>query len=300
MAKYLVVSTVVTDEVWTADRQYTGAYLGGAGLYAYCGLRLWTDDAAIISGVGEDFFSLHGSWLRENRVCTDGLSIRDPHTPCTVIQYRPDGERTETPRYGKEHYRRMEASPSDMIPFFEDARGVYIFQKIPENYWEIILAEKENNRFSLAWELHANIAAPAHLAQVRKIAEACDILSLNQTEALSLLGFGNLTEAAERLSTWQVPLIYLRAGARGGMILEKGRIIKVPPVSGVHAADPTGAGNSSTAAVLYGFCEGYTPRQCGVMGSISAAKCIAQMGPPPLSGIDRNQLYLLLAQMSES
>ncbi len=300
MAKYLVVSTVVTDEVFTADHHFTGACLGGAGLYAYCGLRFWTDDVAIISGVGEDFFSLHRAWLLENKVCTDGLWVRDPHTPCTVVQYHKDGERTETPRFGRDHYHKMEASASDILPFLEEAKGVYIFQKIPDNYWDVILKRKEECNFALAWELHTGVTTPAHLSDVQRIAKACDILSLNRTEALSLLDVENLEEAIGILSTWQVPMIYLRVGAQGGIILENGHVTRTPAVPGIHVIDPTGAGNSSTAAVLYGYCEGYSPHQCGLMGSISAAKCIEQQGPPKLSEINRSQLHLLLSQMSES
>ena len=56
--------------------------------------------------------------------------------------------------------------------------------------------------------------------------------------------------------------------------------VYVPSQTGVHVADPTGGGNSSSGAVLYGFCEGFSPEICGVMGSISAAMCISQYGVP--------------------
>ena len=62
----------------------------------------------------------------------------------------------------------------------------------------------------------------------------------------------------------------------------EGEVLKIPPVSGVNVIDATGACNASSAAVLYGVCEGFAPFECGIMGSISAAFCIGQFGPPRL------------------
>lgn len=57
-------------------------------------------------------------------------------------------------------------------------------------------------------------------------------------------------------------------------------VTEVPSVEGVCVTDPTGGGNSSSGAVLYGYCNQYTPKECGLIGSIAAAKCLEQYGVP--------------------
>ena len=53
--KYVIVSTIVTDNVTQQDGNFSGCYLGGAGTYALAGIRLWTPTAMIVAGIGEDF-----------------------------------------------------------------------------------------------------------------------------------------------------------------------------------------------------------------------------------------------------
>ena len=95
-------------------------------------------------------------------------------------------------------------------------------------------------------------------------------------------------------------MIFLRLGSDGSIIIRNQSITKIPSISCGNVIDPTGAGNSSSAAVLYGYCENYNDYQCGILGSISAAKCIEQFGPPDLSRMDRDELLALLNQISSS
>ena len=39
-------------------------------------------------------------------------------------------------------------------------------------------------------------------------------------------------------------------------------VVYVPTVDHVNVVDPTGGGNSSSGAVLYGWCSGHTPERC--------------------------------------
>ena len=48
--KYVVVSAVVTDEIHFPDGNVKIAP-GGAGFYALCGLRLWSDQVVAVTGI---------------------------------------------------------------------------------------------------------------------------------------------------------------------------------------------------------------------------------------------------------
>ncbi len=277
---YIVVSTAATDDIWLADGTHVGQKLGGAGIYAYGGLQMLSQNAVLVTGVGADFPQTHGNWLTDNYCATEGLFTADPHTPTTKIQYHPDGERVETPQFGQEHYHKMEATPQHILPFMKHAKGIYIFREIPEGYWSPILEAKKSSGCALLWELNADVAQADHMEAVRAIASQCDILSLNLTEAKAMLSLENKDQLVDALHQWNVPMIYLRMGKDGGLILRKGHATHAPSVPNAHVVDPTGAGNSSTAAVLYGYCEGHSDLECGLLGSLVAAETIAQYGPP--------------------
>lgn len=280
---YIIVSTAVTDEVTEADGTKPGCFLGGAGIYALSGARLWTKEAVIVTGIGEDFGEAYREWFRRSRCREEGLLVKDAHTAISHVQYHEDGERTEHSEHGPEHYRHMEAEPEELEPFFAKAKGVYIFKDLPEVYWKKIIMSKRKYRFRLMWEINAEAAVPERAGDVRRLAEQCEMFSLNRTEAMRLLQTKELAAVIDRLLTWKVSLIYLRAGEKGAYVLTNGKAYRIPCEARVRVKDPTGAGNSSTAAVMYGYCEGFTPEECGIMGSISAARAIEQYGPPEIT-----------------
>lgn len=279
----LIVSTAVTDQLYLADGSYRGDFLGGAGTYALCGAALWCDTPILVTGVGEDFEALHGSWFRASGCTTAGLLVKDPHTAASTVRYQPDGERLETPPYGPEHYRRLEATPEDLRPYWGVVRGAYIFKDLSPDYWEAVLAQAAPSCTPILWELNADEARPDRLDRVKALAEACGLFSLNRTEAGHLLGTGDLDQMVRELLTWRTRLIYLRLGSHGAMVLAGGRAVSIPCAPCGPVVAPTGAGNSSSAAVLCGWCQGRSPAACGAMGAISAARCIEQYGPPILT-----------------
>ena len=55
MAKYLSLGDVLYDSTITVDGEFYGEYLGGQGFHALAGIRLWTEDVALVTRAGEDF-----------------------------------------------------------------------------------------------------------------------------------------------------------------------------------------------------------------------------------------------------
>lgn len=300
MSKYLVISTAVIDQIHLSSGEYVGDYLGGAGIYALCGLRIWSDDVTLITGIGSDFLPSWNKWFIQNKCSAEGLYEIDPLTPRTNVQYLPSGQRIDMPLFGNEHYKKMEADAPKILRFLEDATGVYIFQEIPLNYWDSILEQKKKHNFVLEWELNDLVACPSRFEEVKEIACQCDIFSLNYSEAKSLLAVSDMESIIAELESWNVPMIFLRLGSDGSIIIRNQNVTKIPSISFGNVIDPTGAGNSSSAAVLFGYCENYTDYECGILGSISAAKCIEQYGPPDLSRIDRSKLLSYFLKKSSS
>lgn len=278
--KYIIASTAVTDEIRFADGKKVEKVAGGAGIYALCGVKLWCDDVMIATGVGKDFDGIYGSWYRRNHLSMEGLLIKDEKTPHTVIRYFEDGEREEIPLYGPDHYKKIETVPKDLEGYFRSAKGIYIFKNSDEKYWKEILEYKKNSPAKVMWEIGSDAAYGENYDRVKAIAKQIDIFSINLTESRNLIGKGELEDIIKEYQSWEIPLIFLRRGAEGAVMITPEDAVCVPSQKDVQVADPTGGGNSSSGAVLYGFCEGFSPEICGIMGSISAAMCISQYGVP--------------------
>ncbi|MGI6069214.1 MAG: carbohydrate kinase family protein [Blautia sp.] len=280
--EYVIASVQVTDEIQYADGTRKEKIAGGAGFYAMAGIRLWCDEVLPVTGVGADFAELYGEWYEKNQVSMKGLIVKGERTPHTKIQYFEDGEREEISLYGLEHFQNMEVTPEELRPYFRTAKGIYIFKNSSPKFWEKILEDKKGTQAKVMWEIACDATYYENLEPVRAIAREMDVFSINLTESKALLGKENLEDIIHEYQSWGIPLIFLRRGAKGAVMITPEAYVEVPSQPDVHVVDPTGGGNSSSGAVLYGFTEGYSPKICGQMGSLSAAMCLEQYGVPPL------------------
>lgn len=279
---FIVASTSVTDEIRFADGKTVKRVAGGAGIYALCGIKLWSDSVMPVTGVGQDYESLYGAWYGKNSISMEGLIMKDDKTPYNVIQYFEDGERSETPLYGPDHYKKIEVTPEELEPYFQTAKGIYIFKNSGHDFWKKILPMLKKRTAAVMWEIANDSTHPECLEEVREIAGNIDIFSINLAESYHLFGVSTLDEVIEQFRQWNVNMIFLRQGSKGAVMITPREVTFVPSVEHVNVVDPTGGGNSSSGAVLYGYCSGYSPRECGIMGSIAAAMCLEQYGVPEL------------------
>jgi sugar/nucleoside kinase (ribokinase family) len=221
----------------------------------------------------------------------------DAPTPRTIVRYFDDGERSETPKYGAEHYRRFIAGIDEIAPCCSNLQGMYLFSEVDDaRFWEQLGELKRRRNFTLLWEISADSAVPEKREQVLNIAPLVDILSINRTEATRLFS-GDEEFCVRRLAAIGLPLVFYRRGKEGALMIQGGQRTDIPPVTGFDVIDPTGAGNSSSGAVLAGYCQGLCLRTVGLMGSIAAGFTIAQYGPAPTDRVElREKAIALLKQ----
>lgn len=301
MSKYLIVSTAVTDEIRKKDSPEIQYALGGAGVYALAGAKVWSDDVSILTGVGEDFAALHFEWFKNNGLSTKNLIIKDPFTPKTIIQYEDEENRKETPFYGVDHYRKMNATVREIAEALtSDTTGMYLFKEHDEAFWEELFIFNKHKKLKIMWEINADSAHFECLNQVKNIVEKVDVFSINKNEAKALFRENDLEVIIQRLKEWNINTVFLRVGSKGAYMVTKNSTVKTSSVKDVNVVDVTGGGNSSSAGVLIGFCENRSLEEIGLMGSISAACCIEHEGVPPrIDQNTRNKAKELLDNMMD-
>lgn len=287
--KYVIASAVLTDEIRFADGVHVEKTAGGAGIYALCGAKLWDDDVTISTGVGADYEELYGDWYRKNRLSMEGLIVKDEKTPHNVMQYFEDGERSETPLYGIDHFSRIEVLPEELEPYFSTAKGIYIFKNSSEEFWKKILSYKKKSAAKVMWEIACDATYAENKKCVKEIAAGLDILSINLTEAKALLDIEELEGIIAEFQSWNLPLVFLRRGSKGSVMITPDTYKIVPAEKDAHVVDPTGGGNSSSGAVLCGFCENQDLETCAKMGNLSAVMCLAQYGVPEVISLEMQQ-----------
>lgn len=291
---YIIVSTAVIDNIYDPKGRHLGKKLGGAGIYAYNGVRVWTDNVLLVTGVGKDFSVIFESWIKQNNMNTSGLIIKDAKTPISNISYSSSESRQEIPEYGIEHYKKMEATPFEIASKIDNTKGIYIFKDCEKSYWEKIFEFKKYKNFKIMWELNADVCIPECLEAVKKIAKNCEMISLNKNEAFSLFGCNEINYVKHELAKWNIPLIYLRTGSKGAILISRDNQIDIPSVRNIDVVDTTGAGNSSTAAVMVGYCENLDIFDIGFMGSISASFIIRQFGPVEINDTVQKEAQMML------
>ena len=281
--QYIIISTAVVDEIHFPGNSTVVEAGGGAGLYAYAGARLWHPSVGLCCGKGKDFSKTLKPIFEKHSIPDSCMFNVHVETPKTIVNYQEDGERIETPVYGKDHYQRFVAGIDELKEHLDSAKGVYLFKEAEDrSFWEALFSLKRTNQFSLLWELSASSAKPSSRGLVEQIAGQVDILSINKSEAAALYGDDEQV-VIEKLRSLGIPLVFYRRGKLGALMITKDEIVSVPSDFSYALVDPTGAGNSSSAAVLVGFCEGKTLYEIGIMGSIAAGSNISQFGIAPLS-----------------
>lgn len=286
---YVIASVAVTDEIKFANGEHLPKIAGGAGIYALCGAKLWDDDVILATGVGADYENLYGEWYKKNHLSMEGLIVKDEKNPHTVIQYFEDGEREETPLYGLEHFNKIEIQPEELEKYFKTAKGIYIFKNSNEDFWKKIIAYKKNSESKVMWEIACDATYLDNKQVVKEIASHMDILSINLTESKALLGLEDLEEIIHEFQSWGIDLVFLRRGAKGSIMITPDSYVAVPAEKDAKIVDPTGGGNSSSGAVLCGFCEGQDMETCAKMGNLSAVMCLSQYGVPELISTEMQQ-----------
>ena len=98
--QYIAAGISIINDIEYIDHTRKLNRLGGCAVFAYGGIRLFTDSVLFLSSGGPDFFDAYGSYFKENDIDPSGISISLPYTHHTLMKYEPDGTWNETSLYG--------------------------------------------------------------------------------------------------------------------------------------------------------------------------------------------------------
>jgi sugar/nucleoside kinase (ribokinase family) len=187
----------------------------------------------------------------------------------------PDGERT----FGTYLGASIELSPKNIsVDLFNGYSIIYVEGYLVQNHelLEKILKTAKEAGTEVALDLASYNVVEDNLDFLKMMVEQyVDILFANEEEAKAFTG-KEPEEALEELSK-VVKLVVVKIGSRGSLIKSGDTIVKVGTEK-TKVVDTTGAGDLFAAGFLYGYINNLSLKRAGEIGSMLAAKVIADYG----------------------
>ena len=286
--RYIAAGISILNDIVHEDGTKTSDILGGCGIFAWSAISHFTRDCVLVTSGGEDIYSRYGEYFERNGCSTEGTYITMPHTHHTRLVYSEGGRWREESVWGEDYFalqsENCRTSLAKLSPFLsKETRGIYL----DSNAFEGIFSELDRIRAlapnaRILWEPPTMSSKDPSLRDtVRRNILLTDAYSMNTDEAFAFFEVDNETDLIKRITALGRPC-FLRKGTDGAAWIEDGRVTDAPAFILEEGVDPTGCGNSSAAASLYLWREGYSPGDIVRYANAAAALCTLQYGPAEL------------------
>ena len=279
----LTLGDINIDTVWPIDRlpeaghdayvQAVSSGLGGATLNTAIVLDRLGQAAAVLSCLGSDPYAGQArSMISQTGVNQAYIVENAEHdTGLIFILVTPDGERTMITYRGANVYYRPEDVPETAFKTASmlHISGYSLLQKPQADaVWRAVSFAQQNQiAISLDTGLEPALIIPDEL---RRLIAAADICISGPKETAQLFGTDDPQEAARYLLNKGVQLTGIKLGEKG-CYLADAKADCFCPAFNVEVKDTTGAGDSFTAGLLYGWLRGWELPACAVLGSALGA-----------------------------
>lgn len=284
-AKYIVTGPTIINDIVFADKSKSTCHLGGS-IFCVEGIKIWNNDCLYISNVGNDFEKFYGEWMEKNNCSLEGMQYILPHTQYTELIYGDEGLHSEVSIYGEkeeQEVEKLDIISARVIASYCDnsTKGIYIEASETSQFWDELDVLRNKTHAKIMWEIPTSATMTENRHQkVLECIKKTDIYSLNYPEAKCLFRVETETEAIDKIKELNVPCFF-RVGSKGSYMIAEGKAEFAHSLTVGEIVDPTGCGNCSTAAAMYGWCEGNSLYKTAMMANISAAYNLLQYGPYP-------------------
>lgn len=289
--KYLSAGQISLDKTTFPDGRVDGPYQGGTAMFGYGGIRVWDDDCAPVANIATDFYDYFGDWIRENNICCDYLKEVYEKTHLTNLVYEESGKyenrKTLQEKIDSAYlYGLSNCRPEQIGAAAKGAKGVYLYLEpkiLP--FWKELARIRRETPFAIMWEPGFSDCAAQMCPQLLEIWRILrpEMSSLNQFEAGALFGTTEEEEIFRQIEALEIPYFFYRAGKKGAWALAGGERWFVPSIDVRPGGpvDPTGCGNTTTAAAMVGWLETHNPVMATIMANISGGYNVLQKGMIP-------------------
>jgi sugar/nucleoside kinase (ribokinase family) len=278
-ADFLVsISNIFIDDILTwRDEVFLGA-LGGAGLHALSGARIWRDHLGIIACAGNDFRPFLPE-LHAMGVDTTGIQFNQAKTNRQWEIFQPGEVRVGVLR--DPCIPKLQAVPDfDHLPSqYSLAAGYHILWQGEEDDLFAVLADlKQRNPQAVIVYEPSIIDCHWGVDFFKRLFLYIGAFSPGLAESRQTLGLEDARDMVKMFLQLGCRLVAMRLGSQGSLAGDADGNIYQVPAAPAKVVDVTGAGNAFCGGLLCGLVAHKPIRECLAMASVSASFEIEQYG----------------------
>jgi sugar/nucleoside kinase (ribokinase family) len=270
----LVVGSVAVDDIdgpfgWQRDQ------LGGSASFISVAASYFTDKAAVVAVVGEDFDEAHIDLLRARGIDVSGVERRPGKTFRWVGRYAPDLATRETLDTQLGVFAQFQPKLTDQ---HRAADLVFLGNIDPVLQLEVV---EQVRRPSLIAADTMNFWINGHREALLATLHRVHLLIINDEEARQLAGEHNLVKAAALIRRMGPHSVVVKRGDAGALLFHEGGVFAAPALPLAEVRDPTGAGDAFAGGFIgclarAGTFDPPTIRTAMIYGSVMGSFSVEQ------------------------
>ena len=235
--------------------------------------------ANLVARVGDDLFSdILTADLERHGVGTSAVETIEGPSPLVVALIDPGGQRSFISSRGPAGGR---IPPEVYLSQLAEAEMVhlsgYSFQDQGSRSTALHLLEEARLR-GIALSLDPSpLFAEGYRRELGWL-EGVDYFFPNLHEATAITGRTSPEEAARALRSLGAKTVVVTMGANGCLVLDESGPVRIPAIGEFPVVDTTGAGDGFAGGFLAVILAGGAPAQAGRVGTLVAARIIAERG----------------------
>ena len=281
---YIVAGISIVNDIEYIDKTIKKNRLGGCAIYAYGGIRLFTESVLFLSSGGNDFLDYFNDYFIKNNISKEAIYLDLPYTHHTLLKYNEDSSWNETSIYGDDYFIKQSdntrTSFNKLKPFLhKNSKGLYLDSAAQEKIFEEIdEIRKISPDIKIMWEPPSFSSKDSSLHdRILDNLNKVDYYSMNIYEASTFFNVGE-KYIIDKIIELNKPC-FLRKGEKGSSWIEEGIVVSCEAIEVDKAIDVTGCGNTSAAAALYWRIEGNNFDDIVYNANKAASICSKHEGP---------------------
>lgn len=273
---YVCVAHTFIDDIVFPTGRTCMAVLGGGGIHAASGIRVWDERPGLVGAAGKDIPENARQRLLTDFDC-EGIAWLDVPQLRGWQLFENDNRRTEVLRVVPQGLFERDPLPMLCPKAYYDAQAVTVlnwganFLKWRAHFPEAILL----------WEPNQGYMRAENRQEFQRVLPAADIVSPNLVEARQVYGPRSPEELVQQMLDDGAPIVALRMGEAGSLVAERGanEMLHVPAIPVAQIEDQTGAGNAYCGGFLVGWSRMHTLWDACCYGAVSASFALESIGP---------------------
>ena len=272
---YISVAHTFIDDIVFPSGKTCMAVLGGGGIHAAAGIRVWDERPGLIGAAGSDIPDNAHQRLLTDFDC-EGVAWLDVPQLRGWQLFEADNRRTEVLRVTPQGLFERDPLPHLCPKAYNEAQAVTIL-----NWGANFLKWRAHfPNAILLWEPNQGYMTAENREEFQRVLRAADIVSPNLVEARQVYGSRSPEDLLQQMLDDGAQVVALRMGEAGSLVGQHGtnELLHVPAIPVAQIEDQTGAGNAYCGGFLVGWNRTRNLREASCYGAVSASFAIESIG----------------------